>query len=384
MSHNIIDREDVLERLLKGTTQGDHATHYALIGARRIGKTVILEELERRLENEGKIVARIDFARYSYNPIEFSYSLIDKLTESYQRTLRPGSKLIDKAKNALLELRKLRHLQMSFDIRFEDSGSPFFTVKPSLAKEDDYAGSFERAFRYSAELGARTKTKVVIIMDEAQAILNWARLKGMENVMEVFRGIVDESSDYAIVLSGSRVHMLKTVFGEKGSPLFGRFTMVDVGPLDRKYALELYHRRAPDSTQEEAEDCFRIVGGSPFYTIVMAEARRAGESAESRYKRLLTDVTGGLYVYVNYLLTENLGARISETYYVKILRTLADGAKTFGEVADSIGKPPAWLIRYITRLMDYDLVERTDGKLKLKDKIVSDYFLLNMPSPESA
>ena len=122
---------------------------------------------------------------------------------------------------------------------------------------------------------------------------------------------------------------------------------------------------------------YDLVGGHPFYLLVMAEAKRPNESAVQRYRRLLTNVAGGLYLYANYILSEDLGARVTETHYAKILRTLAQGEKKFSEIAEGVGLEAQWLTRYLTKLIEFDLVEKANGAYRLKDRIVRDYFGLN-------
>ena len=56
-------------------------------------------------------------------------------------------------------------------------------------------------------------------MDEAQQIIEWAKLDGMKAVMDQFRSIIDRLGEVSIVLSGSRVHLLRTIFaGGRGPP----------------------------------------------------------------------------------------------------------------------------------------------------------------------
>jgi DNA-binding MarR family transcriptional regulator len=153
--------------------------------------------------------------------------------------------------------------------------------------------------------------------------------------------------------------------------------LIEVGPLEERDAITLYLRRASQANRDEAKEVYKLVGGHPFYLLVMAEARRQNESVAQRYRRLLTSVTGGLYLYVNYILSEDLGSRVTETHYAKILRTLAQGEKKFSEIAKGLGTKAEWLTRYVTKLAEFDLVEKTNGAYKLKDRIVRDYFAFN-------
>jgi hypothetical protein len=380
MSAGIIDRDDILDRLLSALTQSNLKANYALIGPRRIGKTKILEELEQRLRRRTIITARIDFSKYSYNPKEFSQALVDSLTESYQRTLDPTSRLLAQVKKVVAELKNMRRMRIEFDLAFDETGKPVYSVRPTLAKEEPkYAELFEKGFSYASHLADVSGKKVVIMLDEAQKIVGWTALNGMKTVMDQFRSIIDELGNVSIVLGGSRVHMLESIFGEAGSPLFGRFTLIEVGPLQERDAITLYLRSALGSDRNEVDEAYQLVGGHPFYLLVMAEARRPQEAVSDRYHRLLTDVTGGLYLYVNYVLHEDLGSRVTETYYARILSALAQEEMKISEIADRIGTQASWLTRYLTRLIEFELVEKTNGTYRLQDRIVRDYFRFNYP-----
>lgn len=380
MSSNIIDREEILEKLLATLTQRHVKSHYALIGPRRIGKTVILEELEKRLAKKNVIVTRIDFSKYGYDPSEFSQVLVDSLTEAYLKNLGPASRLLSQVRRVVSEVKKLRRMRVQFDLGLDDTGMPVLTVRPTLAKEETrHPEAFARAFSYASRLADVSGNKVVIMLDEAQKIVEWTKLNGMKNVMDQFRSITDELGEVSIAISGSRVHMLKSVFSEAGSPLFGRFTLINVGPLEKRDAITLYLRSGLGAEEKEANEIYGLVGGHPFYLLVMAEARRPQESVAERYRRLLTDVTGGLYLYVNYILREDLGSKITETNYVRILRALAHGEKRVSEIAEGIGLQAPWLTRYLTKLIEFDLVDKADGAYNLKDRIVVDYFRFNYP-----
>lgn len=52
-----IDRQELLDELISELTDIKSSTGYALYGKRRIGKTSILKEIQRRLDEEDEIVA---------------------------------------------------------------------------------------------------------------------------------------------------------------------------------------------------------------------------------------------------------------------------------------------------------------------------------------
>ena len=108
MPSDIVDREEIIGWLLDRLKRKGRGANYAVIEPRRIGKTVILEELEKRLTTSNVIVARIDFSKYAYDPSEFSQALVDFLTDAYERTLSSTSRLLAKVKHVATEIKKLR------------------------------------------------------------------------------------------------------------------------------------------------------------------------------------------------------------------------------------------------------------------------------------
>ena len=141
------------------------------------------------------------------------------------------------------EIKNLRRTRIEFDISIDDTGQPVVTARPTLAREErNHAESFEKSFSYASQLASMSRKRVVVILDEAQRIVEWTKLNGMRAVLDQFRSIMDRLDGVSIVLSGSRVHMLRTIFGEAGSPLFGRFTLIEVGPLEERDSITLYLR----------------------------------------------------------------------------------------------------------------------------------------------
>lgn len=111
MISDIVDREDILNKLQSGITNRRLKSNYAIIGPRRIGKTKILQELQHRLAKNQMIVATLDFSKYGYDPSEFSQALFSELTDAYRKTLDTKSKILDQVKHALEEIKKMKRMR---------------------------------------------------------------------------------------------------------------------------------------------------------------------------------------------------------------------------------------------------------------------------------
>jgi DNA-binding MarR family transcriptional regulator len=166
---------------------------------------------------------------------------------------------------------------------------------------------------------------------------------------------------------------MKNILGKGESPLFGHFVIEEIGQLPEKYAVELFKKTAR-CRQKEAQDAFKLVGGHPYYLIMLAENRTHGEQLEQTYNRILTSTTGALNLYVNYILKEDLGSSIKEARLLRILRAIALEKDTASQIAKQIKLKLSSLPYYLQELERYDLIQKKDGRYRITDKVVKDYF----------
>ncbi|MGI0069030.1 MAG: hypothetical protein ACREAN_02100, partial [Nitrosopumilaceae archaeon] len=79
---DIVDRADEVDKIVSTMTDKRSNVNYALIGHRRIGKSTILGEVRRQLDDK-VIVAYIDFGEFRYSPVDLAQTLTEKLTQAY-------------------------------------------------------------------------------------------------------------------------------------------------------------------------------------------------------------------------------------------------------------------------------------------------------------
>jgi AAA+ ATPase superfamily predicted ATPase len=367
-----VDRKEEVERLVRSLSNRRKNVNYALIGPRQIGKTTILREVRQRLSNAGLITVHLDFGVYRFAPAEFSETLIRSLLQEYARKLGKIEKAFKKANELFGKLKGLKRVRPVFEVGPDQPSSILVHLE---RVEENPREALELAFKYASALAEESKRKVVVILDEFQHYAEFDSLPKLHGALDIFRAAIDVRGNVSYVVSGSRVHFLKQVLGDGKSPLFGRFTIQEVGTLQEKYAKELF-KEACASGGQEAEEAFKLVGGHPFYLLALAEGRmqREKESIKETYERLLESPTGSLHLYVKYVLSEDLGRGISGSRFVKILKSLAPKALKVSEISSATGIKLTNLPWYIGKLIEYDLVEKTAGEYSIKDSVVRDYF----------
>ncbi len=371
-SVELVDRQREVSEIVSGLSSARKNVNYALLGHRRIGKTTILWKVRQELIQLGLNVVYLDLSMYKLTPLEFAQAVMSQITRNYAKDLGKVDKATMIISTLIRTLTKLRKLRFALEPSVDETGQLSISLRPELTETEDLSKVLMLAFDYANEVSRKSKKRIIVIIDEFPTIVEFARYPKLENILERFRNILENRANVCYIVSGSRVHFMREIFGSGDSPLFGHFVVREVTELAENDAMELY-LRASASSQSEARAAYAIVGGHPFYLIMLAENRKPGETIEKTYRRILTSSTGALYLYVNYILKEDLGSLTKETRLLKILRAIAAGRNTVSAITESTHLKITSLPYYIEELERYDLVRRSDGTYALRDNVVRDY-----------
>ncbi len=371
---DVVDRKEEVGKIVNTMLDTKANVNYALIGHRRIGKSTILGEVRRQLD-EKLITVYIDLGEYRYSPVDLAEKLTEELTQAYYNALPTTSKIASKVKSALTQLGEIKRVRARFIAGIDEHGSPTIAIDPYVKdRDEDYRKALTDVFEYANKISEASGRKVVIIIDEFQHIVEYKKYSDLKNILDVTRAVLERRKNVSFIVSGSRIHYLRNILAEGGSPLFGHFIILEIKELAKNYAVELFLKSQPAASKQDAERAFDLVGGHPFYLVMLAHAYKKGESLTDTYQELLTSTTGALYIYVNYIVTEDLGSDYKSTAYWKILVSLSTGEKIVSDIAKDASLKMTGLPKFLTRLIEYDLVQKTSGKYSITDKIIRDFF----------
>jgi AAA+ ATPase superfamily predicted ATPase len=256
----------------------------------------------------------------------------------------------------------------------DEKGQFSVQVRPEVEETKDYQSIFLLAFDYANEISKKSGRRIIIVIDEFPSLLEFKRYSKLEAITELFRSVLESRENVEYVVSGSRVHYMRDILGKGGSPLFGHFVIMDIEPLSQKFAVELYMQSA-ESKRREAEEAWDLVGGHPYYLIMLAENRKPKEGIKETYQRILTSSSGALNLYVNYILKEDLGSSTKEARLIRLLQAISQGKTTSSQIAAHMKLKLSSLPYYLQELEKYDLIEKREGKYWIKDRVINDYFL---------
>lgn len=369
----IVDREEEITKLVRNLSDPSKDVNYALIGPRRIGKTTILLEVKEELERKQILVVYVDLSIYRFSPYDFAQNIMSQITKAYAKDLGKIEKASITISNLIKTMKKLKRLRLAIEPSVDERGQVTVQIRPEVTETKDYRNIFLLAFDYANEVSKKSRRRIIIIIDEFPNLIDFKKYPKLEAITELLRSIVEHRENVEYVVSGSRVHFMKNILGKGESPLFGHFIIEEIGPLPEKYAVELFKKTATCS-KKEAQKAYKLVGGHPYYLIMLAENRNPKEQLEQTYNRILTSTTGALNLYVNYILKEDLGSSTKEARLLRILKAISQERNTASQIAKHIKLKLSSLPYYLQELERYDLIQKKDGKYTLTDKVVKDYF----------
>jgi len=151
-----------------------------------------------------------------------------------------------------------------------------------------------------------------------------------------------------LILCGSQVSFMENeVMGHK-SPLFGRRTAaMKLEPFDYYDAAKML----PGCSPKEAIQYYSCIGGTPYY-LSMVDMRL---SFRQNIERLMFQKTGFLYEEPILLLKQELR---EPSIYNSIMTAIAGSANKLNEIALRLGEDRTKLGRYLTTLINLDLIEK--------------------------
>jgi len=381
----LVDREEIIDKLVKDISNLKINPVYALLGYRRIGKTSILLKVKVELERKGLIVVYYDVKERLTDPESFLIDLQGEIFNAYRRHIS----LIRRAALKASELKKVI-LQKISDIvsSIDEVGveiSPDGTIIPKMRfggrGRSDYAKLFRSVFKTADVIAERSNRRVVLILDEFQDITKLNQYKGLKNVLDLYRGVLQARGNISHIISGSRVHMLRNVLEKHESPLFQHFVSEFIGGLEEDDAMRLFSIIVEGrdlgldkkSINRAAREAVNLVGGHPYYIMMLAEAWGGRTRLEGVFDRLISAPAGPIYLYTNYVLAEDLGEAKGGPLLKKIIRIMALEGKPMeaSEIARRVGRSQNYLEFYLQELMKYDAIRKVGrGVYELVDKVI--------------
>lgn len=389
----LVDREDEVKDIV---TKMKSKINYniAVVGYRRIGKSSILEKAADILSKDDKtVVVYFDVQKFLGDPKSFLMNLQSAIFNAYVKKLNKLGKLKAKAGKSFDFIGKIAESLSSKKIKgigvvFTPGASvDDFNIMPKIEfgdKDIDYMSMFLAVFKTANALAEKNNMKFVIILDEFQDIIHLHRHKGLKNILELFRSVIQErGNNVSYIVCGSHVHLLRSILSNGKSTLFQHFIELCVGEMNVKNSVILFNEylAAKDlkANNRIAAEAYDLVGGHPFYLMALAEDWEPGKKLSDVFNNLLSSSVGSLRLYAQYVLAEDIATAQGGPTLKSILEKLAvvDDGLSYSGLSKELDVPTSSIVPYINELIKTDLVVKEGTIYKIRDNIIKQYLKLS-------
>jgi AAA+ ATPase superfamily predicted ATPase len=287
-----------------------------------------LEFLERKYQEPGSQLLTL-YGRRRVGKTELVLKFTERKPNVYFLAIRASEK---------------ENLELFFKALAEHFGQEVLTLEKT----------WENAFRFLS----KSNERLVLVFDEFPYLIE--ANPAIPSIFQRGWDLYLSKTNLVLVLVGSSIGMMENEVLSHRSPLYGRRTgQWKLAPLSFKHLKDFF----PSYSAEDRVRVYATLGGVPAYLVKFDPREDFWENVR---KKLLTK---GEFLYgeVEFLLREELR---EPKIYASILRGIAAGASTLGELMNLTGIERYKLSAYLQTLVELDLVRRevpiTENELKSK------------------
>ncbi len=341
----------------------------AIVGPRKVGKTSLLLEWERRLADPALVCAVVDVLEVAPLSREWfricALRVVDRVLGS-----DAGAALVELAERPA-EYRAA--LQRS---------ARFAALPPALRGEllelpdRSLEGTgLVSCLELPEQLAKALRLRVVLAIDEFQEL---ATLESRPRIdpFAIMRSVWQRHRHVAYVISGSARTMLTELVTSERSPFFQHFSLMELGPLARDDGIALLVESAPPDrpiSRALAGRAVDAVGGHPFYLQLLGETLTAipppldEVALREALGQLAFTRTGRLALYFENEYRRTIGRSAS---LAAVLHVLAAEPRRPGEVSTALGIASGATASYLDRLRDV-ITRDADDRWRIADPMLA-------------
>lgn len=231
------------------------STPTGIFGLRKVGKTSLLQESQRRASESGDIVVYMDLLRIPADVTDcrWLYFEIEKrLKQEAEKLQIPGLRW-----------------------RLSDSFEEFLDIPPTFPVSIAFDSDFKRLLQAIRKANYSPRPKVVLLLDEIERLLptslGKANLTGSIEFFSYLRGISQEISDFVVIITGANTLITEAAqFEGRDNPVFNFFNDIYLQFLEEEEA-DLMMKTLGRGMGIRFEvgaifSIYSLTGGHPFFT----------------------------------------------------------------------------------------------------------------------
>ncbi|ACS90023.1 MULTISPECIES: ATP-binding protein [Thermococcus] len=222
--------------------------------------------------------------------------------------------------------------------RFSDRLANYFN--DDILRKNPFQ-SWDAFFEY---LHQKSKERIIVAIDEFPYLVKGN--KALPSILQEYWDLKLSKSKIFLIICGSSVSMMEKLLGYK-SPIYGRRTaQLKLKPMDFFNAREFLPKYSPENFLR----AYGVLGGSPAYLLEFDGKKSIEENLLNYFRS-----DSFLYQDAPFILREELD---EPRNYFAIMEAIAKGKTSLGEIMSETGLNRAIVGKYLSVLIDLDLVRR--------------------------
>lgn len=244
----LCDRQTELQAFARHAQNGQNVLVY---GSRRLGKTMLIRQVQRQLAAEGYLVVFCDL---------FGVVSVEDISARICRSIFEITH-----KHEALHKKAIRALSTFRPTMRPSSDGLEFSFSVEKTSSDIGIDVLEQTFSDLAAFLERSQEKIHIVFDEFQEITEVEKGVQIQGVMR--KHIQTMSASFFFV--GSRKRVLSQMFHDRSKPFFQSTFNYELGALPEhdctQYIMERFNFGGKQINKSESEIVCNLVSGNPYY-----------------------------------------------------------------------------------------------------------------------
>jgi len=226
-----------------------------IFGLRKVGKTSLLKEIERRASESGDIVVYIDLLRVPTDISDVRWIYWKIAFELIERLSRVG----------------LRIPSSRLGGKFTD----FLDIPEEYPVATAFDSELTQALRLIRSANVTPRPRVVLMLDEIERVLpnslGKEGFKGFFDLFGYFRGVAQESDDFVVIVTGANASVAEAAqFAGKDNPVFNFFREIYLPMLQVEETTQMVRTLGRGMgmhfNPQACEFVHQLTGGHPFFS----------------------------------------------------------------------------------------------------------------------
>ena len=262
---DFVNREDLLKDILSDLKNRESNIGYALYWKRRVGKTSLLLEIKRHLDEDPGIIA-VYFSLWDLVGDRLP-DFIKQFSAEILDGFKPYLGLAHRAENLLkapLSIIKESIKNMKLDVKLKDDIEVLLTFDES---KENLEKLVEDVFNLPERLSEDSGVKCVLLIDEFPSVMDLRNGEKLgQGIVRKIRTIHERQKNVALCIPGSIRKTMSIVALSPASAFYRQLVVREVKSLGENHVRELVLKNIKRKIDENViKEIYSFSGGIPFY-----------------------------------------------------------------------------------------------------------------------